>query len=136
MELVTAIVVLGVGVLGIVALYLDRVHEQAENPRGIATTLAEELAASIATHASAGTATDFENGLNAMCETSQPVRNLPPPQIAACWQSKVEKMLPNGSGTVERVETGRSVAYRVVVSWSEAGVGAASYVMTVPVRSS
>lgn len=138
MELLTALLVLGVGVLGIAALYLDRVREQADNPKSIAAELADELATKIGSHplTEARTpGTDFDNALNVGCETQDGAKETAPAQITACWQARVEERLPNGTGTVVRSTQGGVPIYRVVVSWSEAGVGAASYALNVKARS-
>lgn len=136
MELLTALIVLGVGVLGIAALYLDRVREQADNPKTIAAQLANELAVSIASYTvpdSRAPGTDFDNALNTACEAADDKPSTPS-QITACWQAQVEERLPNGTGTVVRSNQPGAATYRVVVSWSEAGLGAASYVLNVKAR--
>lgn len=137
MELLTALIVLGVGVLGIAALYLDRVREQADNPRTIAAELANQLATSIGAYPASPartSATDFDNALNAACESDGQEQPAVASQITACWQAEVERRLPNGTGTVTRNSVAGDANYRVVVSWSEAGVGAASYVLNVKAR--
>lgn len=132
-ELVSAIVVLAVGMLGVVALYVDRIHEQTHNPRSIATNLAEAMADRIRSRGSAGAATHLQvapfctelpGAEKSVAEQSLAADTLA--QDVACWQDTVGQALPNGTGMVEHEGAG----YRVTVSWSEAGVGAASVVLT------
>jgi prepilin-type N-terminal cleavage/methylation domain-containing protein len=129
MELVTAIVVLAVGIIGVMALYLDRVHEQTRDPHAIAAALAEEMAARVRGGGKSNPAApstfcsetpDDEDDVGTADSLARE---------AACWQEKVSHALPNGVGMVEHEEG--SSGYRITVSWSEAGVGAASFVMTV-----
>jgi type IV pilus assembly protein PilV len=129
MELLTAIVVLAVGMLGVAALYMDRVHEQTRNPHTVATTLAEEMADRIRAHDSGP-----NHDVAPFCTQPPGTDDAAPEadglaQDSACWQEKVARVLPNGLGIVEHDE--REDSYRITVSWSEAGVGAASFVMTV-----
>jgi type IV pilus assembly protein PilV len=132
-ELLAAIIVLAVGVLGVVALYLDRAQEQTHDPHVIATKLAQEMAERIRARGSAGAtrlqiapfctqAAEGEDGSNA------PVADTLA-HDAACWQEKVARSLPNGSGMIQREDPQKG--YRITVSWSEAGMGAASVVMHV-----
>jgi type IV pilus assembly protein PilV len=132
-ELLSAIIVLAVGTLGVVALYVDRVHEQTHNPRSIATALADEMADRIRQHGSTGTSARLQAA--PFCTqlpgpaTETPTKADTLGQDIACWQDKVSRSLPSGTGMVQR-EDGVA-AYRVLVSWSEAGAGAASVVMRV-----
>ena len=129
-ELLSAIVVLAVGTLGVVALYVDRAHEQTRNPHTIASALAEEMADRIHSRGTTGTAARLQ--IAPFCtQPPSPDETLPQAdsvaQDAACWQDKVARALPNGAGMVEREESRQG--YRIAVSWSEVGVGAASFVM-------
>jgi Tfp pilus assembly protein PilV len=131
-ELLAAIVVLAIGMLGVVALYVDRAQEQTRNPHSIAAALVQEMAdrirsnegmaprLQIAPFCTPSGAPDGPSGKTDILA-----------QDVACWQEKVARSLPNGSGMVIR-EDGRK-GYRITVSWSEAGVGASSLVMTVEV---
>ncbi|HKQ85110.1 MAG TPA: hypothetical protein VJS42_23125 [Steroidobacteraceae bacterium] len=131
-ELLSAIVVLAVGILGVVALYVDRVHEQTRNPHTIASALAEEMADRIRSRGGTGTASRLQ--IAPFCTQPAGADDSVPQadsvaQDAACWQDKVARALPNGAGMVEREQSRKG--YRITVSWSEAGVGAASFVMHV-----
>lgn len=129
-ELLSAIVLLAVGTLGVAALYLDRTHEQERNPRTIATALAEEMAEHIRSRSPAEKAPRLQ--LAPFCTQPAEAQDALPggdtlAQDVACWQEKVSNALPNGTGMVEKED--KAPGYRVTVSWSEAGVGAASVVL-------
>ena len=131
-ELLSAILVLAVGVLGVVALYVDQSREQERNPRTIATALAQEMAEHIRSRGPAEKAPRVQ--LAPFC--TQPPGTADPlsggdtlAQDVACWQERVANALPNATGLVEKEDSNPD--YKVTVSWSEAGVGAASVVLQV-----
>ncbi|HEY4366116.1 MAG TPA: type IV pilus modification protein PilV [Steroidobacteraceae bacterium] len=132
-EFLAALLVVGIGMIGIAALYDDSVRaDPASQPR----LQAEELAQEMATRVSANAAgrSGYVSIIGVVCSpgSKQPIRPTDAAaQEAACWQDEVQKKLPNGSGSITNDTSSVPVTYVVAVSWSAAGVGASSYVMRV-----
>ncbi len=131
-ELLVALLILSVGLLGIAALYVDNLRN---GRTGVLRTQAATLAADMAERVR----TNRSGGASFARVTGQRCRELPPTASTddvvgnevACWQEEVAKTLPNGTGIVARDTTTVPPTYTVTVSWSETGAGTASYVVRV-----
>ncbi len=131
-EVLVALLILAVGLLGIAALYVDNMRN---GRTGLLHTQAASLAADMADRIRA----NREGGAAFARITGQRCTELAPgaPSDAvavnevACWQDLVARELPNGTGTIVRDTTTLPATYTVTVSWSETGAGTASYVVRV-----
>jgi type IV pilus modification protein PilV len=131
-EILVALLVMAVGVIGIAALYADQVHADPEAQlHARAADLAEKIAARI--DATEDGRSGFASTVGIICNpASKPaLAHDIAAQEAACWQDEVESQLPSGLGTITRDLTTTPVAYVVAVSWSAPEAGAASYVIRV-----
>jgi type IV pilus assembly protein PilV len=135
-EFLAALLVVGIGMIGIAALYDDSARaDPAFQPRLQAAELAQEMANRVSANA-AGRA-GYVSIIGVVCTpNSKPARRPTDAaaQEAACWQDEVQRKLPNGSGAVTNDTSTAPVTYVVAVSWSAAGVGASSYVVRVQPR--
>ncbi len=131
-EVLVALLILSVGLLGIAALYVDNLRNGRTGVlRTQAASLAADMAERVRTNRSGGAA--FARVAGQRC------RELPSTASAddvaanevACWQEEVANSLPNGTGIVARDTTTVPATYTVTVSWSETGAGTASYVVRV-----
>ena len=132
MELVAALLVIAVGIIGVAALYSDSVGTNTDvRLQTQAAELAEEIASRIEAN---------EPGRIGYVGTVGVVCNLNPKSLnahdaaaneAACWEDKVEAALPSGSGTIMRDTSTTPTSFVVAVSWSAPDKGAASYVIQV-----
>lgn len=132
MEVIAAILVIGVGVLGIAALYSDQVHaDQDAQLQRQAAKLAEAIAARI--DATGEGREGYATTVGVVCNPQlEPKLALDvAAQEAACWESEVERKLPSGQGTIIRDVSTIPVSYVIAVSWSAPQQGAASYVIRV-----
>jgi type IV pilus assembly protein PilV len=131
-EVLVALLILSVGLLGIAALYVDNLRN---GRTGVLRTQAAQLAADMAERVR----TNRAGGASFARVTGQRCRDLPSTPTAdeaaanevACWQEEVAKVLPNGTGLVALDSTTVPATYTVTVSWSETGAGTASYVVRV-----
>lgn len=131
-EVLAALLVIAVGVIGIAALYSDAAQKNAEEHIHLqAAKLATEIAKRIEENAAgrvgyAGTVGVLCNpelrGASAVDAASNE---------AACWEDRVERSLPSGLGTITRDVSTTPVTYVIAVSWSAPEKGAASYVLQV-----
>lgn len=134
-EVLMAILVIGIGLIGIAALYGDTAHIAPEDvPRIQAAHLAEKIAGRVSAN-DAGRA-GYASIVGVVCEPDKPgqktVRAVDAAaQEAACWLDEVQRALPNGTGSITRDTTSTPPTYVVAVSWSAPGQGAASYVTRV-----
>jgi len=132
MEVIAALLVIAVGIIGIAALYSDVVQTKAETQlQAQAAALAEEIATRI--RANAAGRVGYAGTVGVVCNTQAAPKS---PQDAAaneaaCWEDRVEQSLPSGLGTVTRDISSTPVRYVIAVSWSEPQGGAASYVVQV-----
>ena len=131
-EVLAALLVMAVGIIGIAALYSDQVqtNPDAELHRE-AAALAERIADRIrgTKEGQAG----FATTIGVLCD--QQSRLKLPQDIAAreaaCWEDEVERKLPSGLGTITRDTLTTPATYVVAVSWSAPDAGTASYVIRV-----
>lgn len=133
-EILVGLLLLGACLIGIAALKAERVRNNdvsAQHDRAV--TLAGEVAELI--HSQAETKLRYETAIGLTCNEKLDAKKSSPERVAAnllaCWQDKVEAELPNGSGAVLLDSKTSPPAYVVTVSWSEPGVGSASYVLRV-----
>src|SRR5262249_52589507 len=100
-ETVTALALLGIGVLCIATVYLERSQAApAVLLHSKANRLAEEMATLI--RARLAQNVHFENPVGVVCQPA--LQDKPPQTLAtndlACWQDKVAATLPNGTGAI------------------------------------
>jgi type IV pilus assembly protein PilV len=132
LEIVAAVLVIAVGIVGVAALYSDRVRTTEETtPQIQAAELAESIAKRIRENREGRAG--YASAMGVICngQTRRPQPQDIAAQEAACWEDEVEKRLPNGLGTIRRDLTTTPLTYVVAVSWSAPGQGAASYVVRV-----
>jgi type IV pilus assembly protein PilV len=131
-EVLVALLVVAVAVIGIAALYADAEQSQREEHLRLrAAELASEIARRI--EANAAGRVGYISTVGVVCkpnlETSSAVDAAA--NEAACWKERVEQSLPSGLGTIRRDTSTTPVTYHVAVSWSAPNRGAASYVVQV-----
>jgi type IV pilus assembly protein PilV len=131
-EVLVALLILAVGLLGVAALYVDNLRSGRTGVlRTQAATLAGDMADRIRTNRTGGAAFARVTGQRCMeLAPTAPVEDVAANEVA-CWQEEVAKFLPNGTGIVARDTTTVPPTYTVTVSWSETGAGTASYVVRV-----
>jgi len=132
-ETVTAFALLGIGVLCIATVYLER--KQAA-PAVLVHSKASRLAAEMAEHMKSyrSGSVHFDNPVGVRCDpkpSGTMSQELATNDIA-CWQEKVAQTLPNGSGAIAHDGESTPPAYLITVSWTPAGKGTASYLLRVP----
>jgi type IV pilus assembly protein PilV len=134
-EILAALLVIAVGIVGIAALYSDQTHIPSDARLPLrAAELAEAMAERI--RATSEGRDGFATTVGVVCD---PKKKLKLPQDraaleAACWEDEVERALPSGLGSISRDTSMTPASYVVAVSWSAPETGAASYVTRVEVR--
>ncbi|HMN44085.1 MAG TPA: type IV pilus modification protein PilV [Povalibacter sp.] len=130
-EVIAALLVVGIGLIGIAALYGEAMQTEIDtHPQAQAARLAQLMAEKV--NANAAGRTGYANVIGVLCtETRDPRPVNAAAQEAACWHDEIRKALPNGSGAITRDLTTNPPTFVVSVSWSAAGAGAASYVVRV-----
>jgi len=133
-EMLAALLVMAVGIIGIAALYSDQAQT---NPDAQLHREAAELAEQIADRirqTKEGHA-GFATTIGVLCDQQAKLKL--PQDIAAheaaCWEDDVERKLPSGLGTITRDTLTSPATYVVAVSWSAQDAGTASYVIRVSV---
>lgn len=131
-EMLTALLVMAVGVIGIAALYSDQAQTMPESQLHLeAAALADTIAARI--RATEDGHSGFATTIGVLCNPrSQP--KLPQDvaaQEASCWENEVARKLPSGFGSITRDLGTIPPTYVVAVSWATPGAGTASYVIRV-----
>ena len=132
LEILVALVVIAVGIIGVAALYTEGVDNTARNDlRTIAAELAESIAERIRTNPTGRSG--YARAMGTVCKpgTKQKGPEEQAEQEAACWQDRVEQRLPSGSGTITRDASTSPATYVVAVSWAVPSSGTASYVVRV-----
>jgi type IV pilus modification protein PilV len=133
-EVLAALLVMAVGIIGIAALYSDQVQTNPEaqlhlEAAALAEQIAERMRATKEGHAG------FATTIGVLCE--QQSKSVLPQDAAAreaaCWEDEVERKLPSGLGTITRDALTSPPTYVVAVSWSAPDAGTASYVIRVSV---
>ena len=131
-EVLAALLVMAVGIIGIASLYSDQVQSNPELQLQLeAATLADQIAKRIqeTKEGHAG----FATTIGVLCD-QQSAPKLPQDiaaRKAACWEDEVERRLPSGLGSISRDTLTSPPTYVIAVSWSAPDAGAASYVIRV-----
>jgi type IV pilus modification protein PilV len=131
-EIVTALLIVAIALIGIAALYTDTTEMTREaEPRVRAAELAEEIAARI--RANPAGRTGYASVVGVKCDkNATPKRAEDAAAIeAACWHERVAAELASGLGSVTRDTSTNPPTYVVAVSWSPPEGGAASFVTRV-----
>lgn len=131
-EILAALLVMAVGIIGIAALYSDQAHTDPEAQlHRQAATLADAIAERI--RATKEGRTGYATTVGVVCnpKLKPPLAQDAAAQEAACWEDEVEQKLPSGLGTITRDLSTTPATYVVAVSWSAPEAGAASYVIRV-----
>jgi type IV pilus modification protein PilV len=131
-EILVALLMIGVAIIGIAALYADGTGAaRVSEPRLRAAELAEQIAARIS--ANPAGRTGYASVVGVVCdEQAKPKRAQDAAAVeAACWHQQVAEQLPSGMGSITRDASTAPPIYVVAVSWSSPEGGAASYVIRV-----
>jgi type IV pilus assembly protein PilV len=131
-EMLAALLVIAVGIIGVAALYSDQTHIPADARLPLlAAELAESMAQRIRTTPEGRDG--FATTMGVICNPEKKPKS-PQDQAsqeAACWEDEVEHSLPSGLGSIARDTTSNPTSYVIAVSWSAPETGAASYVTRV-----
>lgn len=131
-EIVAALLIIAIALIGIAALYTDTTETTREaEPRVRAAELAEEIAERV--RANPAGRTGYASVVGVKCDqNAKPKRAEDAAAIeAACWHDRIASELPSGLGSVTRDTSTNPPTYVVAVSWSPPEGGAASFVMRV-----
>ena len=131
-EVLAALLVMAVGIIGIAALYSDQVQtnpdaELHREAAALAEQIAERIRGTKEGHAG------FATTIGVLCDQQSKLK-LPQDiaaREAACWEDEVERKLPSGLGTITRDALTTPPTYVIAVSWSAPDAGTASYVIRV-----
>jgi type IV pilus assembly protein PilV len=129
-EVLAALLVMAVGIIGVAALYSDEVRTDPETQlHERAAVLAEKIADRI--NATREGKEGFAGTVGVVCSPDKKAKSpqAMAAQQAACWEDEVERELPSGLGTVTRDTSTKPETYVVAVSWSSPETGTASYVV-------
>lgn len=136
MEVLIALVIMSVGMLGIAGLYVEGMNAGRTSIfRHHAVTLASDVADRIRANPTAGAFYEGDPGNN-NCVLGDV--NCDPEQMAAndidLWKTQADDMLPNGDVTVTYNDGVAPPTYTIVVSWDEAGEDTPpTYTIVIPV---
>jgi type IV pilus modification protein PilV len=131
-EILVALLMIGVAIIGIAALYADSTGTaRVSEPRLRAAELAEQIATRIS--ANPAGRTGYASVVGVVCdEEAKPKRAQDAAAVeAACWHQKVAEELPSGMGSITRDASTTPPIYVIAVSWSSPEGGTASYVTRV-----
>ncbi|MET0534616.1 MAG: hypothetical protein ABW171_10355 [Steroidobacter sp.] len=131
-EMLAALLVIAVGIIGVAALYSDQTHIPADARLPLlAAELAEGMAQRILTTNDGRDG--FATTVGVICNPDKKFKSPldQAAQQAACWENEVERSLPSGLGSISRDTTTNPASYVIAVSWSAPESGAASYVTRV-----
>ena len=134
-EILAALLVMAVAIVGIAALYSDQTHIPVDARLPLrAAELADQMAERI--RATADGREGFATTVGVVCNDKAKIKSPldKAAQVAACWEDEVESSLPSGLGSISRDTSMTPASYVVAVSWSAPGTGAASYVKRVELR--
>lgn len=131
-EVLAAVLVIAVGIIGIAALYSEGLRTGLEaSPQTRAAELADIMAKRI--EANATGRIGYISAIGVICDPSKQPKQ--PDDVAAqetaCWEDEVERSLPSGLGSITRDQSTSPPTFVIAVSWSAEGTGAASYVIRV-----
>lgn len=131
-EIVVALLIIAVALIGIAALYMEATEGARESaPKLRAAALAERIAERIRINPAGRTG--YASVVGVTCnKNAKPKRAEDAAAIeAACWHEQVSGELPSGMGSVTRDTSTTPPTYVVAVSWSPPEGGAASFVIRV-----
>lgn len=131
-EVLAAILVIAVGLIGIAALYSEGLRTGYESsPHTRAAELAEVMAKRIESNATGRIG--YVSAIGVICDPSAKPKQPDDvaAQEAACWEDEVERSLPSGLGSITRDQSTSPPTFVIAVSWSAEETGAASYVIRV-----
>jgi type IV pilus assembly protein PilV len=136
-EVMVALVVVSVGMIGIAALYGQGLSAgRTALYRTQAVNLAADMADRIRVNRRGGAAYGGA-AANNNCDPPAAV-NCNPDQMAAhdlwVWTNQIQQQLPNGVGTVQFTGT-TPATYTITVTWQETGLGAVNYQLAIQVPS-
>jgi type IV pilus assembly protein PilV len=136
-EVMVALVVVSVGMIGIAALYGQGLSAgRTALYRTQAVNLASDMADRIRVNRRGGAAYGGA-AANNNCDPPAAV-NCTPAQMAAhdlwVWGNLVQQQLPNGVGAVQFTGTTPST-YTITVTWQDTGIGAVNYQLAIQVPS-
>jgi type IV pilus assembly protein PilV len=136
-EVMVALVVVSVGMIGIAALYGQGLSAgRTALYRTQAVNLAADMADRIRVNRRGGAAYGGA-GANNGCDPPGVV-NCTPAQMAAhdlwVWTNQVQQQLPNGVGAVQFTGT-TPATYTITVTWQDTGLGAVNYQLAIQVPS-
>jgi type IV pilus assembly protein PilV len=132
LEILVALLIIGVALIGIAALYADTSSSSRESePRLQAAELAEQIAARIS--ANPAGRTGYASVVGVVCDRAAKTKRAEDAAAleAACWHEQVADQLPSGMGSITRDTTTTPATYVIAVSWASQEDGAASYVIRV-----
>ena len=140
-EVLVALVVLSIGMLGIAALYVDSLRSgRTAIHRTQAVILVSDMAERIRANPGAGVAYAGAAADNNCTDDIAISNDCTAPQMAAddlqLWQQSVGGLLPNGQSEIQFVPAvgGIPATYTITVSWNEVGqADPVSYVLTVQI---
>jgi len=135
-EVLIALVIMSVGMLGIAGLYVEGMKAgRTSTFRHHAVTLASDVADRIRANPTAGVVYEGVGGNND-CVLGN--IDCTPAQMAAndidLWLTQADEMLPNGEIAIVFDDTVTPNTYAIEVSWDEAGETAPSYSIIIPVN--
>jgi type IV pilus assembly protein PilV len=136
-EVMVALVVVSVGMIGIAALYGQGLSAgRTALYRTQAVNLASDMADRIRVNRRGGAAYGGA-AANNNCDPPAAV-NCNPAQMAAhdlwVWTNQIQQQLPNGVGTVQFTGT-TPATYTITVTWQDTGLGAVNYQLAIQVPS-
>lgn len=131
-EVLVALVVLGVGMLGIAGLYVVSLRSSGSAiSRMQAVNLASDIADRIRANRDAGTAYELAAGSEETpknCVTDTCSSSDMAAYDLAAWQSQIARSLPgNPSGSIDVDDSATPATYTIRLQWTEAGNEALSY---------
>ncbi len=135
-EVLIALVIMSVGMLGIAGLYVEGMKAgRTSTFRHHAVTLASDVADRIRANPRAGVVYEGVRGNN-NCVLGN--IDCTPAQMAAndidLWLTQADQMLPNGNIAITFDDTVTPNTYAIRVAWDEAGETAPSYSIIIPVN--
>ncbi|HEY8520232.1 MAG TPA: type IV pilus modification protein PilV [Gammaproteobacteria bacterium] len=136
-EVMVALLVLSVGLLGIAALHGQGLGaSRVAMYRTVAVNLAADMAERIRVNRLGGGAYGGSPADNECDPQTGSGVDCTPAEMAAhdlfVWQEQVAEQLPNGSGEVQ-FAAGTPPTYTITVTWDETGIGETSYTTTIEV---
>jgi type IV pilus modification protein PilV len=137
-EVAMAMFIIGVGVLSIATVYLQRERTASLTAQqAVAHQLATDMARRIDTQQSSDVR--FENAIGVRCATTPGnvlATNSQTKVVndVACWQERVAAELPGGAGSIALDESTVPPNYAITVSWSQPRGGLASYTVRTVAR--